>query len=477
MTYSRLVRFLLPLAITAIVIGLGSQVLSGGMARVPQAVQTLAAYGLAWGLVLFLASPLAQTKELGLVLVNDQHSLSKVRRFVVIFGVVMMTALAGLTLTRAGDWVIEGLHGIDTSLGAVVRTALFWLIPYPLLKGLSLFYAGLLLRVRRTALVSYATLANLGVSIIAVFILLPLPLIHNQPIRLPVLVIYAGLLVEMGVVVWGYRRHRAQLFAAPPRFRANEPKVLSYLYIIRFFWPLALIMLIQELSRPIINLFISRGPDATEALAILAVLYSLGRIPYGWLNEIRNLASAFREEKKSMVYIRKFAVGCAIVSLAMMVLLFWTPLRDTILESLIGVDPSLAARGHTPLLIFSLFSVVVTMRAYYHGIGLVERRTQAMAPSAPARIAAILLALLTLPYLGVAGATLGIAALFSGFVAETAAVWWGVRGREHFLSRAQGAWLYLGLSDSPAALWPLVQVIGSCFRISIIADVKGAAEL
>ena len=438
MSYARLTRFLLPLAVTMIVLDLGRQVLSGGMARVPQATQTLAAYGLSIGLVMFLSSPLAQVKELGLVLVNDPTSLSQVRRFVIILAIVMMSALASLTVTPVGDWVIEGLHGIDAPLGAVVRTALFWLIPYPLLRGISLFHAGLLLRVRRTALVSYATLANLGVSIIFVFILLPLPLIHAQPIRLPILVIYAGLLVELTIIVWGYRRYREQLFATAPRFRPNEPAKLSYVYIVRFFWPLALIMSIQELSRPIINLFISRGPDATEALAILTVLYSLGHIPYGWLNEIRNLAPAFREEKNSLAYIRRFALGCALVSLAMTVLLFWTPLRSHILETLIGVDPSLAARGYVPLLIFSLFSLVVTTRAYYHGIGLVERRTQAMAPSAPARIGAILLALVSLPYLGVTGATLGIAALFSGFVAETTAVWWGVRGRENIL-RAKGA--------------------------------------
>ncbi|OUC08458.1 hypothetical protein RY27_08865, partial [Litorilinea aerophila] len=61
-------RFLLPLAVTAMVLELGSQVLNAGMARMPWATETLAGYGLAWGLVLFLASHLAQAKELGSVL-------------------------------------------------------------------------------------------------------------------------------------------------------------------------------------------------------------------------------------------------------------------------------------------------------------------------------------------------------------------------------------------------------------------------
>ena len=108
-------------------------------------------------------------------------------------------------------------------------------------------------------------------------------------------------------------------------------------------------------------------------------------------------------------------------------------LSEVILERLIGVDASLAARARVPLLIYSLYSVIVVVRAYYHGIGLRERRTQAMAASAPARILAILVALILLPRFGIYGATLGIAALTAGFIAETVAVWWGVQGRQVFI--------------------------------------------
>ncbi len=198
-------------------------------------------------------------------------------------------------------------------------------------------------------------------------------------------------------------------------------------------------MLIQELSRPLINLFVARGPDATAALAILAVLYTLGRIPYGWLNEIRNLAPSFREEAGSERYIRRFAVACSFISFGMMLLMFWSPLRDTILEQLIGVDAGLAARARVPLLIFSSYSLIVAARAYFHGIGLRERRTQAMAPSAIARVIAILVALVVLPLFGVYGATLGIAALTAGFMAETVAVWWGVQGRQTFMAGRSSA--------------------------------------
>ena len=425
MSYGRLLRFILPLAVTAIVMELGSQVLNGGMARVPQATTTLAAFGVAWGLVLFLAAPLVQSRELGLALVSNHADLAAVRRFVVLAGTVLMLALASLTLTPLGHSVIEDLHGIDGTLGATVRVALFWLIPYPMIRGLCYFHAGLLLRVRRTAIVSYATLSNLTVSILMVFVLVTLPWVREQPIRLPIIVTFGGLLVELAILLWGVAHY---VMPHLPSQAADGTHPPTQLAIVRFFWPLALIMFTQEMSRPVINLFVARGANATNSLAILAVMYTLGRMPYGWLNDIRNLSLAFREEPNNRHYIQRFAVGCGLVSFATSVILFWTPLRDIILRDWIGVPAELIPLAFLPLHLFAGFSIAVTVRAYYHGIGIVERRTSALAPSAPARLAAIVLTLFILLWFGVNGAIMGVASLLAGFGVEALVVWWGVRG-------------------------------------------------
>jgi hypothetical protein len=420
--YWQLIRFLMPLVITMIVQELGGQVLNGGMARVPQATATLASYGLAWGLVNFFASPLMQVKQLGLVLVDSRQALGQTRRFVWIAGLLMAGILALLALTPLGVWVVEDLHGVSHSLGLVAREAIFWLIPVPLLRALGLYYAGLLIRIKRTDVVSYAVMAGIGANIVAVFGLLPAPWIQDKPIWLPILVTYAGIIVELAVTLAGYRRH----VELPP---AGPGQPLRPAYVLRFFWPLALIMGIQGFSRPLINLFVSRGPGGEEALAILTILYTLGHLPYGWLNEIRNLAPAFREQAGSLAYIRRFAIACGLASFGLMVLLFWTPVRDFILGTLIGLAPALVVQAGPALAIFSFFPLVVMIRAYYHGLGLLQHRTQALAPSAPARIAAILITLTVLPLLGIHGATRGVAALFSGFACEAAVVWWGIQGR------------------------------------------------
>jgi hypothetical protein len=430
--YLELSRYLLPLALTIIVQELGGQFLNGGMARVPQATATLASFGLAWGLVSLPLSALLQVKQLSLVLVDSRPSFARVSAFVWLSGLLAGLLVVSFTFGPSSVWLIEGLHGIEPGLSGAVREILFWFIPIPLLRALTLFYAGLLLQIRRTDLASYATVAGLVASILTVFGFLPAGFVQANPIWLPIIVTYAGVLVELAILLWGQWR-----FIGPSLAEAGSD--LSLGYIVRFFWPLAFIMIIQGVSRPLINLFVSAGPDGPEALAVLTVVYALALLPYGWLNEIRNLAISFKGDADSLPYIRRFAAGCGLLSLAMMLVMFWLPpLRVYILRNLIGLEPALAAKAVVPLLIFSLFPLVVTIRGYWHGIGLLERRTKALAPSAPARLAAIWLSLVILQNFQLAGASLGVTALLAGFTAEALAVWWGVQGRPSFRNRKKG---------------------------------------
>ena len=52
--YSQFARFLAPLVLAMVAQELSAQFLNGGMARVPRATETLAAFGLAMGLISIL---------------------------------------------------------------------------------------------------------------------------------------------------------------------------------------------------------------------------------------------------------------------------------------------------------------------------------------------------------------------------------------------------------------------------------------
>ena len=418
--YRTLFWFLLPLVITELIYELGIQVINGGIARVPRPTETLAAYGIAWGLTSFLAGTVSQTRQMSMVLVRDRATFHTVFRCVAGFGGVHFLILVCLAFTPVGLWVIDELHAVDPVLGGTVRRALGLLLPIPLIVGITRFLSGLLLRIRRTDLVSYAMMAGISMSVVSVFLFLPTPTVQTDPILLPVAATYFGVLTELVVIIYGYRRfvrrtlrtggstegERAagqdaagqdaagqdvarQDASGEPISRRQYP--LTTGYVLRFYWPLAVTIGIQALSRPIINLFVARGTDGTESLAVLTIVYALAHLPYGWLNELKNLPPAFQRQDPEGRIIRRFTAICGLISFGTMVLMFWTPVRFFLLETLIGVDHDFAVRCTVPLIIFSFFPLAVTIRSYLHGIALRDHRTGAIAPSGPARAGAIVI--------------------------------------------------------------------------------------
>ena len=419
MTYAQLTRFMLPLVLTALVQELSGPFLNGGMARMPRATETLAAFGLAYGIVGLLAGVLTQARQFGLVLIEHDQGYRTVLRFGIAAGLSISGMVALLAWTPAGSWLITDLHGVSPALTEVVLLAFAWFVPFPLVRSLTRIHIGTLLRIRRSDIPAYGSGGGIGLSILTVFILLPVDFVREDPILLPILATWIGALAEFAVVLWGHRHYvrlEEQGDAAP----------LDMPYVLRFFWPLALIMAVQSGTRPLINVFIAGGEDGTEALAVLTVVYALGHIPYGWLNEVRNLPSAFRHGN-DLPRIRRFIAGCGLVSLAWMGAVFWTPAVDRILLGWIGVAPALAVHCGVPLMIFSGFPIVVCLRGYIHGIGLLQHRTGAMAPSAPSRIATVVLVMTALSGMDVHGATLATIALLSGHTVETLVVWWCMR--------------------------------------------------
>lgn len=465
--YRTLFWFLLPLVITELIYELGIQVINGGIARVPRPTETLAAYGIAWGLASFLSGTVSQTRQMSMVLVRDRASFHTVFRCVAGFGGVHFLILVCLAFTPVGLWVIDELHAVDPVLGGTVRRALGLLLPIPLIVGITRFLSGLLLRIRRTDLVSYAMMAGISMSVVSVFLFLPTPTVQADPILLPVAATYFGVLTELAVIIYGYRRFVRRTFmrssgetesgeiesgetrsgetesgstvgeraagqdggqdggqdaVGEPVTRRQRP--LTATYVLRFYWPLAVTIGIQALSRPIINLFVARGADGTESLAVLTIVYALAHLPYGWLNELKNLPPAFQRQDPDGRIIRRFTAICGLISFGTMVLMFWTPVRFFLLETLIGVDHDFAVRCTVPLIIFSFFPLAVTIRSYLHGIALRDHRTGAIAPSGPARAGAIVIVVNVLALFDLHGAIRGVAALYSGFVTETIVVRW-----------------------------------------------------
>ncbi|MXY94539.1 MAG: hypothetical protein F4047_00265 [Caldilineaceae bacterium SB0670_bin_27] len=423
--YLRFTRFLLPLVLTILIFEFGAQGINAGMARMPDAVRVLAAFGLAWGLVTSLSSPLAQLRYAGMVLVEDKRDFWRGLIYVSALALIMVAVQWLLSGTLISRLLLEELHAIDAETSERVRIMMLWLLPMPLLRGITQLGNGILTRGKQTGKISAATAMSVAAGLAAVVALLQVDAIRTRPIWLPILVLYASTLTESVTIIYYLWR----FWGGGLPDKLDRPPI-TYAALFHFTWPVALMNFMQESSRPLINLFVVRGAHGAEAMAALTVAYTLGQWTYRWLNEIRALVPPFYAEVRSYRPFLLYTYWCGAAAFAICLLLFWTPLRTVLLEQVIGVTPALAELSRVPLQIYTFFPFVVVHRAYFHSIAFMERDTRPMAVGAPMRTGAILVALLALPLAGLQGAALGVAALLAGFTSETLTLWWLILGRK-----------------------------------------------
>ncbi|XP_077983792.1 progressive ankylosis protein homolog [Glandiceps talaboti] len=433
-SYWPLVKFLVPLALTIIVQDSAEQALNRGLTSAQNSSRVLASFGVGYNLIKFATGPLMEIKHVGLVQV---HSISDSLKAVTCVAVVALSVLLLAVLigfTKLGYYIVDKVYSLQPDIGRNTRLCIFYLGLYPLLDGISWVYAGILLQHRHSVIVGCASLVDIFTQIGVVVILLQSPLQYTTPILIPIIALYIGCIARLVIVLAGYfkfvHRKYKQVSAT------NTQEALTIKKVLWFWWPLALVQAVQRISRPIVNLFVARDLEGTDeaviALAVLTVTYPVGRVPWGWLNELKAIAPTFSKEalqrngprnRITPRKIRIFNFCCLAVSMIFMFIVFWIPgIITGFLTTVIKVEEWLAELCLVPLKLFTFFAIPVALRAHLTSWLLVYKKTWIVAPSAVVRLITLIVTLIVLPLCGVHGASHGVGALLASFCGEAITV-------------------------------------------------------
>lgn len=423
---------------TLIAIDIGEQALNRALFSSPNAVKTLAAFGIAYMIIKLATGMISEVKLVSIMLVHNHADRRKMSYCVIFAGSVTIAGAVIIGYTKIGIYLIDELHGLPASVGFEARMAILYLSAFPLLDGLAWIHTGILLKYKYSFTVGAASVVDNVVQVGVVAGLLQTNLPSTNAVIIPVLAAYLGTSARLLTVVLAYYtfvHKKLKSSTDQDDMLAVDPK-LTLKKIVSFWAPLALVQLCQRICRPIVNLLMARDrldgttrEMAVEAVAVLSLCYPIGHLPYGWLNTIRSIEPAFRqklkdnEEKISIKKIRIFNFGCLIFSLTIMAVLFWIPgVAPAILIHVSSANKQLIGNAVNVLRVFSFFPIPVANRANLTGMFISKRQTKYLYPSVPTRIVVLLAMLFILPRCGVHGAIMGVAALISAFIGESLCV-------------------------------------------------------
>lgn len=162
-----LLAFYVPLALTPLFTLLGQPIGSGAIARMPQALPSLAVWPVVNGLVFLLRSPGIALNEVVVSHAERPGAARALARFSGLLSIAVTLVLLGVALTPLAEWWFGGVCGLDPRLVALARESLPFALVLPATSVWQSYYQGRLVHQGRTRGVTEAVALYLAVSAIA----------------------------------------------------------------------------------------------------------------------------------------------------------------------------------------------------------------------------------------------------------------------------------------------------------------------
>ena len=342
LTIREIAFFFFPLVLNIQLMSISHTIINGALARLDDYVTALAGMSVALVVHLFIASPSYQNHTITIAMVRGRKSLLGVLIFIGLVALYVATMLSLIAFTPVGDFILIKILGTPPEIAVEAKKALYILAFLPFFTGIRGFCQGLIIRARRTSLVSFAT----GVRVGALFLFLLFGSKWFSGAQFGAFALVSCVVTESLVIAWlAWKTH------VPLEQESTERSIGE---VLRYSFPLAYSSCLQQTIPLLISSIIGRLSDGALALAAFGVIRGFLFLLAG---PMRNLQQAYLTLVKKVTDIRpllQFSIIIAAI-LGLLVLLTAGPLNQLILGQLLGVKNELRLYLQYPLAACSAF--------------------------------------------------------------------------------------------------------------------------
>ncbi|MDF1593459.1 MAG: hypothetical protein P1P89_18270 [Desulfobacterales bacterium] len=414
-----IILFFLPLLFMMELIQLSHSITNAFIARLPNPTEVLAAFSIAFALNSTVTGVSMTSIQVGICFITDWTSLIRLFRLFVLLVTATFSIVELTSLTPVGDIVFGEWMGASPEVvsQAKLASAIMGLWSFPIL--IRNFCYAVVMRNRRTILITYAT----TVRLVSLFAFLFLFSFWFNGAIVGALATVSGMVVEAVYMI----------IVARPFFRRLERNIAqpaSYGEIWHFSWPLMINQISENGVMFIINFFLGNLANPDLAIASFGVVFGLLKL---LLFPFRNLVQATQalvQKREDLRAILQFTAGMVLFYICLNFLMFYTPMRILILDSLMGLTPELSAYSTSAVRLIYIVAIFWATSSLSRGMLAAIRKTGFIGLTAGVRLA-VLAAFGVVPFFlpNINGSVLGVIAIAGSFAAEAMVLGWRFHGQ------------------------------------------------
>ena len=414
LTYKKIFFFWIPLSATWLMMATEGPFLAAIIARLANPKFNLAAYGVAFSFAVFIEAPVIMMMSASTALAKDRDSYIKLRNFTfVLSGITTLTLLAFI-IPPIFYFITQRLLGLPENVAKLTHQAFIVLIPWPGAIGYRRFYQGILIRSNLTRRVAYGTIIRL-MAIVMTSLTCYLFFDLNGAI---IGTLSLAVAVSAEAVTSRIMAHTSvkRLLLKERESERSEETPISYRYITKFYYPLALTSILSIGVHPMVTFFMGQSRMPIESLAVLPVILSLVFI-------FRSIGLSFQEvgiallEKNNKAFkpLRNFAFGLGIVLVCLLSLITLTPFSNIWFHKISGLSSGLAIFAKFPAQIATLLPGLTVLISLQRALLINNKKTKPITIASSIEVIGIFIILfVTIVAFNLIGAIAAIAALVVG---------------------------------------------------------------
>lgn len=384
------------------------------IARSSEPKFNLAAYGVAYSLALIIEAPIIMIMSASIALVKDSQSFHKLRNYTYAANGLITLVMFIVVITPVFYFITESMIGLPREVSELTYIATIILIPWPGAIGYRRFYQGLLIQNNLTKRVAYGTIIRLLAMSLCATALFISDFVEG------VIIGAASLSFAVIMEAVAVRFMASSIIKKIKSDDSSSEQILTYSEINKFYYPLALTSIIGLGVQPLVTFFVGQSKMALESLAVLPVVTSFVFLFRALgLSYQEVIIALLGEKKEGLKPLLNFAIGLAIILVALVALFAFTPLADFWFITVSGLSESLASFAKLPLMIMFFFPSLTVLITIQRGILVAVKNTKPITVGTITEFVAIALALIIfINHLNFVGAVAATIAFVAGRIAS-----------------------------------------------------------